>query len=442
MARNIHILDQALRELWAIPSPGPENLFSDPRFIALQSACETAFPEAGKGTALSIALWNAVRALGLPCNIGSARPELALTPEQAAHGLISALERTDIQRVYLCPLDYADSLPSMSFGPCTIHRFSPDELDDLFDNAALKRLFPGTILDTKRLSQFTWLVVRKTTPLDGEPGKRAVPFFYEDMRADSGRIEPHSNKLPALVERALFFILLAPWEDWSDMPEIDWRPFRIPWNYVSSDDIFESRVFPQSPDSLSWESKVATTVDGEQVEFEGPINLPLKDAAQSVTGMLTNDAWNKLQTALTSPLFETPVLHFLVRAFQATGIDEFLAFITVVEAALGLQSDYAKGASPKPYPDIGGTKRMAARVSALLGSKADGKIYSDLFNIRSAFLHGRQMNFISTADRVRARSLARRVANALIEIALRTSAPASREEFATYLLDVGVKMKV
>jgi hypothetical protein len=58
---------------------------------------------------------------------------------------------------------------------------------------------------------------------------------------------------------------------------------------------------------------------------------------------------------LDRPLFETTIEHFFVRAFLEDPLDEFLAHITTIEAALGLKSDYP-----------GATKPVATRVSALL----------------------------------------------------------------------------
>jgi len=123
-------------------------------------------------------------------------------------------------------------------------------------------------------------------------------------------------------------------------------------------------------------------------------------------------------------LFETPVVHFFVRAFCGEGVDEFLAHITTVEAALGLESDYKKR---------GATKRLANRVTSLLGAETDGDNYEKLFGIRSIYLHGRRMQHISGDDRLLARRLARRVVNALIDAALKMPPSQTREEFLTVL---------
>lgn len=42
-----------------------------------------------------------------------------------------------------------------------------------------------------------------------------------------------------------------------------------------------------------------------------------------------------LRLAKQSVLFGTPIVHYLVRTFLADGVDEFLAHITTIEAALG-----------------------------------------------------------------------------------------------------------
>ena len=172
----------------------------------------------------------------------------------------------------------------------------------------------------------------------------------------------------------------------------------------------------------------------EEIEWEAPVELPLRDMVVQLPGILSETAWADLQAALRSPLFETPVAHFLVRAYLADGIDEFLAHLTMLEAALGTVRDYPPRPKPDPHKHLGGaTQRMAARVSRLLGSPDHGKMYSRLFDQRSAFLHGRPVQPISVEDRVSARRLARRVVLALIEVA-GASAISSREDWLDALL--------
>lgn len=223
------------------------------------------------------------------------------------------------------------------------------------------------------------------------------------------------------------------------MPDIDWRGFTIPWVYSRCDDLFVRPPLPRSARSLSWEPLVSTNCHGEEVEWEAPVELPLRDTVSQLPGMLCETRWAKLLEALRSPLFETPVTHFLVRAYLSDGIDEFLAHMTMLEAALGTMRDFSQRPKPDPHKNLrGATQRMAARVSGLLGSPADGTMYSRLFNQRSAYIHGRPLQAISVEDRISARRLARRVVRELIEVAV-SSAIGSREDWLDTLLAQGGK---
>ena len=84
-------------------------------------------------------------------------------------------------------------------------------------------------------------------------------------------------------------------------------------------------------------------------------------------------------------------------------------------------------------------RRMRGRVAGLLGDRGYADQYETLFNVRSAFLHGRTMAAISTSERVLARSLARQVVEALI-LATQAGPIASREDFLDDLLDKGAPM--
>lgn len=78
------------------------------------------------------------------------------------------------------------------------------------------------------------------------------------------------------------------------------------------------------------------------------------------------------------------------------------------------------------------------RLSALLGAQEDSQSFRTLFNMRSEYLHGRQMSSISTAERMLARRLARRTVQALYRVALETPALSSRETYLDALLDAGL----
>lgn len=427
----------AMTDLWRLRPPGPDNVLAHPAFERLREVCRDGYPNAGK-KGPAFALSTALRALGLPCELREDIAYLALPIEEAANGLDVALRATHARRIHLAPLDLAADLPSITFGPAKVGRLTAGDLRTLVDESRLKRLYPHQNFDAERFSQFHWLVVEETVVLEQEPEARSVPVLFMDLSQDLGRIEPHKGRFPGVVEEALFFLLLASWESWSTMTEVDWRGFRVPWVYTVDSDIFVRLNAPPSPDTLSWEDRVYDDGHGGTYEEERPIELPLEDVAATELPVWDNRRWAIIEEAKQSVLFETPIAHFLVRAFLAEGVDEFLAHITTIEAALGLRADYQKSfrVAPDRHNGMRATNKMRGRVAGLLGDRRYADQYERLFDVRSAFLHGRAMAAISTKERVMARSLARAVVEALI-LATQRSPICSREDFLDGLLDTG-----
>lgn len=408
----------AVEAVWRLPRPGPDNLLASPQFVALSELCQA---EYGNGKPV-FALSTALRSLGLPCHLPVNKAALSLDPASAADAIDEACRRETTLRRHMCPLDLADEMPVLSFGSARVADFSAEDLARLFNAPRLARSFPSQSLDAKRLAQFRWLVVEEEITHDPRPEARAAPFMYMTFDRDFGEIDPHLGRFPPAVERALFFLLLAPWERWSTMQEVDWRGFRLPWIYTVDDDIFIRPSPPPSADSLTLEPWIVQGDWGEDIELERPTVLPLDDDAASGLALFTDAAWRDLETARATDLFETPIAHFLVRAFLADGMDEVMAHMTAIEAAVGLEIDHKKWLRPKPDPHkavSSATDRVAARVAAILNDRASVQAYKDLFDLRSAFVHGRAgLQRVSTKQRVMARSLARGVARGLVDLAL------------------------
>lgn len=436
-------LSQALDALWRLPPPGPRDLLSAPAFVRLRETCEELYLGAGKKTGLAWALSNALRALGLPCGLPPEDQDLALSVELATRELDLAFGKGRSTRVHLCPLDCADDLPALTFGSNRVVKLSASELKELVDWPRLRRTFPKLRFDADSFSEFTWLEVRESVPLDPRVGARAVPFFYLTWETDFGAIKPHENDLSPAVQLALAFLLLAPWDDWMSSPAVEWRAFRMPWTYTVDDDIFRSPVFPPPADSLSWQPDILFDKHGNEIDLgEKPVRLELEQQSFKELATWINDtSWSEFANAQASPLFEGPVLHFLLRGYQSSGIDEFLSHITVIDAALGLPIDYHSRARPQ-FPNTkpknpGATARTAARLSALLRDQNAQADYAHLFNTRSEFVHGRRMEAIPGKDRLLARRLARRVIVALLDVA-KTGQVTSRDNYLQKLLQIGL----
>ena len=439
MIKAPEALEATLDALWRIEGPRPRNLHTLPAFVRLNELCQRLYPNAGVSSGINYALTNALQALGMPSGLPPWRSDLALPIPEAARRLDAAFRRTRSKRIHLCPLDSADDgLPALTFGPNSIRHLSAAELRDTVDPSRLRRIHDSWVFDTERFSQFAWLIVEEDILLDSEPGARAMPFLYKSLRHDFGSIDPHPKSFPDAVEDALFALLLIPWEQYVDYCDLDWRAFRVPWVYTIEDDLFRRPTPPPSADTLSWQPDFVQDQDGEEIEIERPIRLPLNDQARLAVDRLNDLMWQDLLRFRGSPLFVPTVAHFIVRAFQGTGIDEFLAHMTAIEATFGLKIDYDSGKRPRVEgKNISATARVAARLSAASGSDTAAADFRRLFDIRSQFLHGRTMTSISGADRELARRLAREGAIGLMRAALARGQSADRETYLNELLAAG-----
>ena len=434
---NTDILD-ALKRLWELQQLGPEGLWKEPAFDELRKACAAKYQQGKVTFGLTFALDHALKSLGLACLSPSSRQSCSFDPTLASSLLEAAFTQKTIRRRYLCPLDLAEQIPPMTFGNARVAVLTAAELDVLFDRSRLARYYPNQDLNFDGFSQFHWLVVEEIVAAGKDAGDRAVPAFSMMMSRDFGEIDPHKSRFPVAVEKALFFLLLARWEEWAMMPEVDWRGFRIPWIYQLDDDLFVAPSIPRGPDSLSWEPYVYQDQWGEPEEIERPVELRLTDAATEFLAGLGDAHWQAFETALDSELFETPIMHFLVRGFLSDGIDEFMAHLTTVEAALGLQDDHDFN-SRRNFPKISATKRVARRLAAALNDAGAADVYDVLFNVRSAFIHGRGgMNKIPTEQRVQARTIASKACAALVDLA--SQSRLSRDEILDDLLEKGVRL--
>jgi hypothetical protein len=210
------------------------SLYAVPEFVALREVCQKLYPGAGQKETLEFALSQSLRNLGLL--IGVPRH----TELDWAAKRIDAVFRQEVsRRTHLCPLDLADELPDVQFGPNQIRTFAAAELADVVDPDGLSRNLPQWQSNIRRLSCFAWLVVTESVSLPANPGARALPLLFENH--DFDRIELHKPKFPVAVEAALFALLMVPWEDVAVYAKYEWRPFEVPWVHTIDDDLFARR---------------------------------------------------------------------------------------------------------------------------------------------------------------------------------------------------------
>ena len=357
----------------------------------------------------------------------------AATATAIATAIESAMLATGGEIIHLCPLDEADTLPRLRFGPCEVRTFSKIEFSEIIQYGRLQRRFPNLSIDMNAFARFDWLVVREPVTFAATLKNRSGFFRQLDFRMDRdfGALEPYARKWPVAVERAAFALLLLKWEDMVQHRDVDWRAFRIPWVYSVPADALDAPPYPKGPETLTWEPDFQHGEEtGEEIETERPFRLPLNDDLDAYYAELTDDRWQMLERAHASPIINPLIVHFMTRAFASEGIDEFLGHITTVEAALGMSSDYGVG---RPRPPIGtsnpgATERVKRRIGALTGDAAMATVFGELFNLRSTFIHGRQLADVSSTQRIQARVLARRVLECLVHAA-QTSTAQDRDTY-------------
>ncbi len=421
-----HAMRGALRD----GEVSPDATTCDPDFAKLVETCARQYPQPGPRSGFDFAVKTACGNLGI-----GVKPMSASDLVFSATQLDAAFRQREAKRVHLCPLDYADELPKAKFGPNSLRSYSADDLADLLDPHRVARRRKGWQNNIERLSRFSWLVVDETIEVPSDVAARALPELSFTVGRDFGAIVPHKSKFPACVQDAIFALLLVPWEDYVHYVDVDWRAFRLPWVHTITDDIFTREPQLRDADTLSWEPDFNRDHEGNEIEDERPVRLPIEDRVSGISAILNDDLWSLSTLARGSHFARRPFVHFFVRAFQEDEIDEFLAHITVIEATLGNRGDFDRDGRPKfGKKNPGATDRVKWRVGGLLGDDAAGKTYGQLFERRSDFLHGREMADISSAERVNARKLARHCVFALLSEARNSNATVAYDDFLHSLL--------
>ena len=355
-------LVHALKDVWR-PSSHAVSATDDLLLGKLEETCAKLYPQVRAGSGFRFALRTAYRNLGCIFSRKEGTELLA-----AAVRLDAAFRQRTAKLTHLCPLDQADELPRVTFGPNQVRSFSMEELGALLDPSALIPSRGRWLENLGRLSRFQWLVVEETVEVTEDVAARALPRLSVPFSRDYAAIVPHRSRFPHVVENAIFSLLLVPWEDYVAYVDVDWRPFRIPWVHSVADDIFASNPFFRDADTLSWEPDIFRDSYGHEIEEERPTSLRLKDEAlRQLEEQLNESLWSRSTSVRDTGLTRRPLQHFFVRAFLEDDIDEFLSHLITIEAALGRPEDHNRKTRRKfPGKERGALDRLKWRVGGLL----------------------------------------------------------------------------
>lgn len=188
----------AMRALWKLEPPGPENFFANPAFLRLRDACGKLHPHT-RALGFQSTLMTALVTLGLPCRAPRNSTGTFAQAEDAARALHQAFGSTHSKRTHLVPLDLADDLPSLRFGTAHLKSVTAAELRGLFDEQGLNRTHHAMEFQAEQFAEFQWLVVEEISELERTDGARALPDLLMDFGQDFGRIEPHQGQVPRIV---------------------------------------------------------------------------------------------------------------------------------------------------------------------------------------------------------------------------------------------------
>ena len=218
-----------ITQLWERRFPNDEAAFASTEFkrlcdVAAEVHCRPDSPfelEDKNDLAMHVTdMRNAMRNIGAPWNA-----DIPLPPAAAAQTIDKAFAAPSCLLTHLIPLDLADELPSVRFGPWRIQSFDSTELGNLVGLARLNRFGHTRVVDVKRLSSFRWAVLEESIPVHSENRWRHLFRGWDDI----GKVRHVRRQFEPAIERGLFVLSLYPWEDLTEADYVTWQPFQFPW---------------------------------------------------------------------------------------------------------------------------------------------------------------------------------------------------------------------
>ena len=254
----------AIENLWGLSALPEQRVLRAPAFRSLEDTCQSIYlgfegSRLGQPPSIKVApsllgqaLQNFFRWNGAPWF-----PDPAPEHDKTASTLHGAFLRQSVCRTYLVPLDRlsleeptsgsTEEVTSVHFGPNEIVRLRQDELARRVPVAALARFGHRHTFPTADLDGFCWLTTSQTEPA-GPIERRTWLDMLNTNLAELDTVRVFRSTFPTPVENALFVLLLILLKDPREVP---WQPFRVPWAYSFTDDLFSDPVSPPDPSTLA-----------------------------------------------------------------------------------------------------------------------------------------------------------------------------------------------
>ena len=345
---RLHIV---IHDLWRLSMRSEERAHRSGAFRALEDTCRSVYLSLEESrlqrapsvkvtpSVLSRALHNFFRWNGAPW-FRDRTPDAAET----AASLHRAFLRRSVRRTHLVPIDRlslehrsdgrTQDVTSIRFGPNEIVRLHRDDLARRVPVDALARFGARYQFPTAELDGFRWLSTTRTEPA-GPLERRTWLGLLNTALVELDTVELFRSTYPMPVEDALFVLLLILLKDPRDTP---WQPFRIPWTFSFTDDLFSDPVAPLDPSSLSRQ-----IVGDEHDQFEVPDQSEVFDFGTRQHDAL-QQRWNDFETVLAradtaGASFHPLTRHFFVKALSQHGVDEIISNLSCLEATLQLKQE-------------------------------------------------------------------------------------------------------
>ena len=376
----------AIEDLWRLSMSSEERIHGSHEFRVLDDTCRSVYlglghsrlvrPPAIKVTpsVLRRALQNFFRWNGAPW-FGDPAPG----PGETAASLHRAFLRRSIHRTYLVPLDRLSledrssgsthEVTSVCFGHNEIVRLQREELARRVPVDALARFGARYQFPAAELDGFCWLATSCTEPA-GSIERRTWLDLLNTSLAELDTVGLFRSTYPPPVENALFVLLLILLKD---PGEVRWQPFRVPWVFSFTDDLFSDPVAPPDPSALSRD-----IVGDEHDQFEVPDESEVIEFGTRQHEAL-QERWNDLETVLArsdtdDANFHPLTRHFFVKALSEYGVDEIISNVSCLEATLQLKCEKNRTA-------------LTQRYAHLLANDEANRWLTAAYRLRNDYLH-------------------------------------------------------